>query len=185
MINVLFIKENFFMYYFYNKKIRGQRRKLNALFKNIDRIVPFCNTDGDCEHFHVPCSMFIQSPKTSGKIKTAFCQKWLEKTGDIIERKPENLTFCKVVALIDVPNYWNSQIIIFYSQSYYDTFWDRNDSFQRWEALDLKAPSFVKSRNIKTVLFEKGYMEIIKSDEVYEKSILWFYGDLSYSLLKT
>lgn len=167
------------MYYFYNKKIRGQRRKLNTLFKNIDRIIPFRNTDSDYEHFHVPSSMFIQSPKTAGRIKTAFCQKWLEKTLDIIRKKPENLPFCKVVALIDSPNYWSSQIIIFYSQSYYNTFWDRDDSFQSWEALESKEQSFVKLRNIKTTLFEKGYREIINDEGHREKATLWFYGDIN------
>lgn len=95
--------------------------------------------------------MFIESPKTAGKVKTAFCKKWLEKA---------------------------EQIIIFYSQSYYDSFWDRNDSLQIWEVLDSKSYSFVKSRNIKTALSEIGYIESINFDEHCEKSILWFYGTL-------
>ena len=166
------------MYNFYIKKTRGQRRKLNALLNNIDGLVPFHNTDGDYEHFHVPGDMFIQCFKTSGKVKTAFCQKWLEKTRQFISQKPDNLPFCNVVAMIDVPNYWNSQIIIFYSPSYYDTFWDRNDSLQVWEVLDCKAQSFVRARNIETTLSEKGYIETMNVDGNYTKSMLWFYGDL-------
>lgn len=166
------------MFIFDRKKTRGQRRKLNALLKNIDSLVPFCNTDGDYEHFHVPSDMFIESPKTSGKVKTAFCKKWLEKTERLMRQKPENLPFCKIVALIDVPNYWCSQIIIFYSQSYYDTFWDRNDLSQTWEVVDAKPQSLVKARNIETTLSEKGYIETINVDGNCKKSILWFYGDL-------
>lgn len=160
------------------KKQRGQRRKLNALLKNINNFTPFQNTLSIYEHFHVPGSMFIQYPKTDGKVKTAFCRRWIGKTEEIIEQKPKEPMFCKVVAVIDTPNLWNSQIIIFYDKEYYDTFWERNGPGQIWKPLKNENLSFIKERNIPSVLLEKGYAEIIYDDEDIEKSILWFYGDL-------
>ena len=108
------------------KKQRGQHRKFKALCNNINQICYFQNVDCPYEHFHVPSDPFISSPKTSGKIKTAFCKAWLAKTVEIIEHKPCNLPFCKVVAVIDERNLWNSQIIIFYDENYYDSFWLRD-----------------------------------------------------------
>ena len=160
------------------EKQRGQQRKLYTLLNNINSFIPFQRTDEIYEHFHVPSSQFISSPKTSSKIKTAFCKKWLEKTENIIKQKPNNLPFCKVVALINASDLWESQIIIFYSKDYYNEFWNRHDSYQKWELIKDKNLSFIKPRNIKTVLSEKGYYCTITENDLCEKSTLWFYGEL-------
>lgn len=163
---------------FSRKKQRGQWRKLNTLIKNIDAFVPFKWTNESYEHFHVSSSPFISQLKTSGKVKTAFCEKWLETAEKFIEQKPAELPFCKVVCVIDAYDLWSSQIIIFYSKDYYDSFWDRQGPEQKWECIDDKSISFVKSRSIKTNLMEKGYYETICEDDFCRKSILWFYGEL-------
>ena len=105
------------------KKERGQSRKLKTLIDNIHLIVPFENTDIRYEHFHVPSGPFISSPKTSGKVKTAFCKVWLQKAEEILKQKPSNLPFCKVVAIINEGDLWESQIVIFYDKKYYESFW--------------------------------------------------------------
>lgn len=162
-----------------SKKQRGQRRKLRALLTNIGAFVPFKATDEPYEHFHVPSSMFIESPKTSGKIKTAFCRKWLAVTEEWIKTKPTDLPFCKVVAVIDVPHFWGSQIILFYHPDYYTDFWNRNEPEQTWMPIDSTAASFKNARNIATTLFEKGYLQTFcDNDGYHEQSTLWFYGDL-------
>ncbi len=160
------------------KKQRGQRRRLNVLLENICGFTPFQNTSSTYEHFHVPSNMFIEHKKTAGWIKTAFIRSWISKTEEIIKLKPKELPFCKVVAMIDVPNLWSSQIIIFYEKDYYDTFWERNSKGQIWRLLERENLSLVKERNIVTFLCEKGYEEIIGEGEELEKAVLWFYGDL-------
>ncbi|MDQ0362280.1 DUF3916 domain-containing protein [Breznakia pachnodae] len=104
------------------KKQRGQGRRLNGMLKHINEFTPFLETDDRYEHFHVPSSMFIESNKTSEKVKTAFCREWLRKTESFISKKPKDLSFCKIVAVISVPYYWSSQIIIFYDEEYYNSF---------------------------------------------------------------
>ena len=160
------------------KKQRGQKRKLKALQNNIKQLCPFQNTDCKYEHFHVPCSQFISSPKTSRKIKTKFCKVWLDKTAEIIEQKPCNLSFCKVVAVIDEVDFWNSQIIIFYDESYYNSFWLRNSNEQTWNPISNQDKSFVQDRHIVTCLKEKGYYEKIIDEGFTYKTTLWFYGDV-------
>lgn len=160
------------------KKQRGQRRRLKAMFRNIDSFVPFSKTDLHCEHFHVPSGDFIDSDKTYGSVKTSFCRKWLETAKRFISEKPEEHGFCKIVAVLDVPNFWSSQIIIFYDESYYESFWDRTGPEQFW-TFTQKKRSLSKERNIVTSLREMCYHEkIVEEDgEIFECD-LWFYGDL-------
>lgn len=161
------------------KKQRGQKRKLNLLLNNIEQIVPFQDTCARYEHFHVPCGTFIQSPKTSGKVKTAFCRAWLAKTAEIMAQKPQGISFCKVVSMIDVPHLWESQIIIFYDRAYYDSFWNRDSAEQTWIPIKSQHLSLAKGRGIESKLAEKGYVETICEDDFSQKSVLWFYGDIA------
>ena len=160
------------------KKERGQNRKLKTLIDNMHLFVPFENTDIRYDHFHVPSGPFISSPKTNGKVKTAFCKAWLQKTEEIIQQKPLDLPFCKVVAIIDEGDLWDSQIVIFYDESYYKSFWTRNTTEQTWTILKDPAKSFIKERNIQTQLNEVGYLETISEPDFNKKSILWFYGEI-------
>lgn len=113
--------------YMIRSKSRGHQRKFKRLLRWMDKIDPFKNandlpfkdTEDSYEHFHVPCGPWLSKPKTSGKIKTAFCKKWLEKTEEIIGNKPKDLPFCKVVAAITYPDVRESQIIIFYDETNY------------------------------------------------------------------
>lgn len=161
------------------KKQRGQRRKIKNLLFNIEQITPFADTSDRYEHFHVPSDQFISSPKTSGKIKTVFCKAWLQKTTETLAQKPKTIPFCKVVAVIDESNLWESQIIIFYDEDYYNSFWARSSAKQTWLPIDSDTRSFAKERNIKISLKEKGYVEILSDEDVQRKSVLWFYGDIS------
>ena len=160
------------------KKERGQKRKWKALQNNIQQIYPFQNTDCEYEHFHVPCSQFISSPKTSRKIKTTFCKVWFDKTAEIIEQKPCNLSFCKVIAVIDELDFWNSQIIIFYDENYYNSFWLRDSNEQTWDPIVNSNMSFIRKRHLESNLKEKGYYETITDLDFTYKTILWFYGDI-------
>ena len=160
------------------QKQRGQRRKINNLLLNIEQITPFTDTEDRYEHFHVPSDQFISSPKTSGKLKTAFCEAWLQKTTKIIEQKPKDIPFCKVVAVIDEGDLWESQIIIFYDEDYYNSFWERSSAEQTWLPIDSDTRSFAKERSIKTSLKEKGYIEILTDEDIRRKSTLWFYGEI-------
>lgn len=170
--------------YMIRSKSRGHLRKFKRLLRWMDKIDPFKNandlpfkdTEDSYEHFHVPCGPWLSKPKTSGKIKTAFCKKWLEKTEEIIGNKPKDLPFCKVVAAITYPDVRESQIIIFYDEEYYNSFWDRKGPYQIWTRVDDKR-SFAKERGIMTKLPEIGYIEELNDEDYYTKSNIWFYGE--------
>lgn len=167
------------MMYFFKKKQRGQRRKLAAMLRNIDSFVPFerGNTDRGYESFNVPSGMFIEHPKTSSGIKTEFCRKWLKTAERFIGRKPGDIGFCKVVAVICMPNLWCSQITIFYDENYYSTFFDRHGPYQTWTPLR-DGRSLLAERNIVSPLTERGYREVIVDEDFTYEGELWFYGEL-------
>ena len=149
--------------YMIRSKSRGHQRKFKRLLRWMDKIDPFKNandlpfkdTEDSYEHFHVPCGPWLSKPKTSGKIKTAFC---------------------KVVAAITYPDVRESQIIIFYDEEYYNSFWDRKGPYQIWTRVDDKR-SFAKERGIMTKLPEIGYIEELNDEDYYTKSNIWFYGE--------
>lgn len=162
------------------KKQRGARRRMNTLLHNIETFEPFQQTNGRYEHFLVPSSGFINNPRTRGKLKTEFIVAWLAKTTSFIRMKPKELSFCRIVALIKVPNYWKSQIIIFYDKEYYGNFWNRHSREQTWVPMN-EHHSLIKSRNVKTDLKEKCYLELLADDcneKIIHKSLLWFYEEL-------
>ncbi|MBE6752781.1 MAG: DUF3916 domain-containing protein [Ruminococcaceae bacterium] len=160
------------------KKSRGQRRRLKRLLESIDRITPFQHTDRTQEHFHVPCDGWIGLPKTSGRAKTQFIRAWLAKTGQIIADKPPHLPFCRVVACINEPYLWDSQIIIFYDEDYYRNFRRRQGQYQTWVPIDDKKQSPAARRGIFTALRGEGYTEILEEEDYTRKSRLWFYGEV-------
>lgn len=159
------------------KKQRGQYRKLRSMFRKIDEFTPFKRTDREFEAFNVPSDMFIEHKHTSGKIKTEFCRKWLKTTELFLAQKPKDIPFCKIAAILSVPNLWCSEIIIFYDESYWSEFFIRTGSEQYWTQIPDNI-SFSKKRNIKTQLSEQGYYEkLIDEVYIYENEI-WVYGEL-------
>ena len=108
--------------YMADKKVRGQKRLLKNMLKEIEEIRPYRYIEyaDKCqyEHYHIPAGFWINSSKTSSKVKTAFCKAWIRKTEEIIKAKPEVNHFCKVVCDLTVPSLWSSQINIFYDQEH-------------------------------------------------------------------
>ncbi len=96
------------------KKVRGQKRKIKSFLNNMDHIQPRYDFIGKCEYYHVPCGPWI----SNSKFHTLFMKEWLHKTEDIINKRPEDHRFSKVVALVVYPDVWSSQIILFYDEEY-------------------------------------------------------------------
>ncbi|MFR6100140.1 DUF3916 domain-containing protein [Longibaculum muris] len=164
------------MYEGSRKKQRGQKRKLEKMFSYIDCFEPCWNQDVLYEHFHVPSDPFIERAKTSNQAKRSFYQKWLSTTKKFIEEKPQDLKFCKIVALLSIPNLWSSEIIIFFDKSYYESFFERHDDYQKW--ILIENDSFAKRQSLNIDLCEMGIRQFINDEGDIFTNELWFYGEV-------
>lgn len=172
---------------FYNylrRKQRGQKRKLAKLIEYVNKFETDYTSKYLYQCFRVPCSIdFINSKKTSGKVKSEFCRAWLQKTKQFIEQRPDDNKFMKIVAIISVSDLWSCQINIFYDEEYYLDFFKRNTNLE--EHILINDKSFKKSRNISSNLREMGLKENYSwYDEeilVFAREERWFYGEFPLS----
>ncbi len=163
----------------WNKKVRGQRRRLSTLIRKIEGKVVSFETEEDMICLEVPSSPWIEMPKTYGKVKTAFCRVWISKTEELIRQVPQDIGFCKVVGVIVYPEFWNSQIIIFKDEEYYRNFWDRKGPYQTWTLINDR--SFAEQRGIRTGLKEVGYEEVLEDEDFRHRSDIWCYMEENYA----
>ncbi|MEL7654330.1 MAG: DUF3916 domain-containing protein [Bacillota bacterium] len=166
----------------YKKKIRGVRRKMDSLIKNIDKYTEaFPEQDGDRYwHLHLPTSQkFIDSYKTPLSVRRKCIQILIERVKHLNDIKPYGIQ-SKIVAAINLPFLWDSQIIIFFDQNYYKNFFDRNSEDQKWTLLQ-------QNRNIKKELGliipetmqVRGYLEELNNEDDCYVGELWFIGELA------
>ncbi len=164
-------------------KVRGQKRKLSTFKHNlINQTEIFPKEDKkDCGywHLHIPIARdFIDSKNTSTKIRRTIIQTLISRTEHLIKLKPNN-TKTRVVTAINLPYIFDSQIVVFFGDNYFNNFFERDSDEQRWIALS-------ENRSLKSEwsliysdsLIECGYKEIIKDEDYIHEGEIWFVGEL-------
>lgn len=165
-------------------KPRGLKRRCKKMVEYImDSVKEFpCEGEESCGywHTHVPTSPFMDSKHTPKSVRKLCAQTLIDASAKLVDISPNSDVKTHVVTTISLPELWGSQIIVFFGDNYFNTFFDRNSECQRWIPL----PSY---RNICKEWglripngFEvKGYREEIH-DEDYERiGEIWFIGELS------
>ena len=98
------------------KKVRGLRRKCSAMIKGIEEYTkefPQKN-DRDYWHLHLPVAKaFIDSLKTPRSVRRLCIQTLIEQTNHLINIRQDEGTFTRIVGAINLPELWDSQIIVF------------------------------------------------------------------------
>ncbi len=92
--------------------------------RRIDNLTENFSIDNDRYwHMHLPVSQaFIDSPKTPHAIKRDCIQLLIDRVEHLISIRPPSNRNNKVLAAIDLPDLFGSQIIIFYDEEYYKSF---------------------------------------------------------------
>ncbi len=167
---------------FNRKKIRGARRNYNRF---IDRLVYYTSEfpnllDASYWHFHMPCSnLLLNSPKSPSYVKTGCVNTIINRTKHLMSIKPQQMEDTKVVAVIDIHNLWDSQIVIFNDEKYYNDFFNRNDEYQKWILLKKESvKTFISKWNIAADINVQGYEEIIIDEDFKHKREIWCVGEL-------
>ena len=110
----------------HEKKIRGIKRKANAMIKRIEEHTKtFPSTFYNDEYWYMPLPVsqdFIESHKTPRKVKRLCIQTLIDRVNHLIKIKPSDTHTYRVVALISIENLWRSQIIVFKNDDYFHNF---------------------------------------------------------------
>lgn len=167
----------------YRKKIRGKTRKFKemeiALIESTSKF-PKVDLEYGYWHLHIPTSQrFIDSYKTPVSLRRKFIQLIIDRVEFLINNKVESDVPTRVIACINSPNLWDSQIIVFFGEDYYKSFFDRNTEYQKWKSL-LKQRNICRewNLNLPKMLKVKGYKEEIYDEDLYYEGELWFIGEL-------
>ncbi|MFP3413833.1 DUF3916 domain-containing protein [Bacillus sp. SIMBA_074] len=166
------------------KKIRGMKRRTQTLIKRIeDSTKAFPSTFYNDEYWHMPLpgsQAFIDSIKTPRKVKRLCIQTLLDRADLLMKMKPNDTNTYRVVVMIKIASLWNSQIIIFKNDDYFQIFFNRDNEFQKWIPLSNESDfrhewKISISNSVQTLHFQ----EIIKDEDGFFEEELSFIGELS------
>jgi len=118
-------------------------------------------------HLHVPCNQMLLDSKVTLSYTKSGCIKLLIERIEYLKRiAPVETENFKIVVCISIPCLWDSQIIIFKDEEYYNSFFIRETREQKWTLLN-RQQSFVDKWNLKIPeYFEvKGFLEEIYDEE--------------------
>jgi hypothetical protein len=166
------------------KKVRGAKRKSVIMVREIKSWTeefPEVDLEYGYWHIHMPFAQtFIDSTKTPSSVRRLCIQTLINQVEYLINIKPKLDLSVRVVAAINLPSLSDSQIIIFFGDKHYNSFFDRSDEFQRWISLP-KERNIVREWQLKISenMKIKGYKEEIFDENSKSISELWFIGELN------
>ncbi|KAA0760493.1 DUF3916 domain-containing protein [Bacillus sp. SH5-2] len=166
------------------KKIRGMKRKTNAMTKRIaEHTKTFPSTFYNDEYWYMPLPVsqaFIDSRKTPRKVKRLCIQTLLNLANHLIKIKPNDTNTYQVVVLISIENLWGSQIIVFKNDDYFQNFFYKNNEFQKWILLSNEI-DFWETWGISICPTAQilHFQEVIYDEDAIDKKEIWFIGELS------
>ncbi|HIE8452109.1 DUF3916 domain-containing protein [Bacillus cereus] len=168
----------------HEKKIRGMKRKTNAMIKRIEEHTKmFPSTFYNDEYWYMPLPVsqdFIESHKTPRKVKRLCIQTLIDRVNHLIKIKPSDTHTYRVVALISIENLWRSQIIVFKNDDYFHNFFNRNNEFQKWILLSNEI-DFWETWGISIFPTPQmlRFQEVIYDEDTIDEKEIWFIGELS------
>jgi hypothetical protein len=166
-----------------DKKVRGLKRKSRSMVNRLEQETMKFPSDfyNGYWHLHLPVAQdFIASIKTPKAIKRLCIQTLLDRAEHLKRIKPPSNQKFRIVVAIDLPDLWNSQIIIFSGDSHFKGFFDRNDDYQKWIPLSVDRNMASEwDLSIPDSMSCLGIREEIKDEdaELFENEI-WFVGEL-------
>lgn len=163
------------------RKPRGLKRKCRNMITRIEqatRHFPQPHPNSGYWHLHLPvASGFIDSAATPHCARKLCVQILLERAFHLTTLAPPD-QLSRVVVAAALPDLWASQIIVFFSQEYFSSFFTRDSDQQKWIALNEKSLAKKWSLALPKEFEEKGFrQEIVDEDRSFINE-LWFFGQL-------
>ncbi|GAK53426.1 hypothetical protein U14_04691 [Candidatus Moduliflexus flocculans] len=165
------------------KKVRGKRRKTRNMISGISHESQYFPDEQFVSgywHMHLPIQRsFIDSERIPVKIRRICMQTLIDRTQYLISIKPPVNYKIRVVTVINLPKLWYSEIIVFFGDTHFQGFFDRDTAYQQWIPLERKRDIAKQWHlHVPTDFNIQGYKEIIIDEDVTSESELWFLGEI-------
>ena len=133
-------------------------------------------------HLHVPVDQaVIDSQKTPHWVRRQCVQSLMDRSEHLRHLKPAADEAIRVVALISLPDLWDSQIIVFFGDKYFGRFFERDLEGQTWTPLrESRSLAREWGLEIPSGFQEKGYHESIRDEDYSREGEVWLAGELGW-----
>jgi hypothetical protein len=168
------------------KRVRGLGRKTADMVAGIRRgCASFPAGEEEAGwgfwHLHLPIRQdFIDSKKTPFGVRRLCAQTLIDGAASLSARKPPAVRDSRVLAFINLPGLWYSEIVVFFDEGQYRDFFLRDNEYQSWTEL-APSRSIVREWNLALPpgFSVRGYREILRDEEDIYENELWYLGELS------
>ncbi|PQV63469.1 Protein of unknown function (DUF3916) [Abditibacterium utsteinense] len=162
-------------------KVRGLRRKVRSLMRRIEEeseLFPAPHQGQSYWHLPFPSQQkFIDSQATPIGVRRLCIQKFINQAHALSLVAP-SFQKTRVVVAVTLPKIWQSQIIIFFGEDYFGSFFERNTEAQRWTLMEGKSLSRQWNLALPATFSERGYCEERKDEDEFHRGQIWFIGQL-------
>ncbi len=166
------------------RKVRGARRKCDGMIQAIrDATVVFPEEHAPgwgYWHMHLPVDQaFIDSQKTPHWVRRQCMQCLIDGAERLRGLKPKSDDTIRVVASISLPLLWDSEIIVYFSQEYFDKVFSFEPEWQTWTPLrESRSLSREWHLTIPHGFQERGYHLRVRDEELSYDGDEWLIGEL-------
>lgn len=162
-------------------KTRGLGRKCQAMVDRIEQATqrfPQPHTTLGCWHLHLPVGQqFINSKSTPFSVQQLCVRTLVERAQHLVALAPSNWE-TRVVVAIDSSDFHQSQIIVFFGNDYFRSFFARNSEEQHWVLLSGKGLCIRWNLMLPSGFSERVYRREINEEDGLHKSQIYFIGQL-------
>lgn len=92
-----------------------------------------------CGYFHwklvLPYSL-VSGPTARPALQSRATQVLIDATRALIDRRPSSLASARVVAIINLPDMFGSEVCVFFDEAYFRDFAPRDNEDQAWTAVE-------------------------------------------------
>lgn len=156
---------------------------LQGLIEMLSRLSeePFPQPDArGCWYSNIPVAQVaVDGTRASQAFRQTCIEMLLLGCKILRARKPDDLPFVRVVAVITLPKLFESSIDVFFDKTSYTAFTERSTVWQTWVALSPER-SLLREWAIPEGLSlpERGYHETIRDEDYARDGEVWLLGDV-------
>ncbi len=169
-----------------NAKVRNAARHLRALRRwaeGFDGAFPVARAGARYVNWKIPVlDRLVRPPTTTPAIQRECAQCLIDAAAEIARAKPVELAHARSVAIIALPDLFESEVCVFFDEAYFGAFTDRASEGQQWTPLP-KTRSLVDELALRVPdgFGALGFAEMIRDERSGQtrEGEIWLIGDTS------